>query len=59
MTCISSELAGKRLQLLKELVPSLAHVAVLYNSEDHNKVSEYKQSQDAAISLGLTIANKG
>ena len=52
LTCISSELAGKRLQLLKELVPSLAHVAVLYNPEDH---TEYKQSQEAASRLKLTL----
>lgn len=55
MTCISSELAGKRLQLLRELVPSLVHVAVLYNPEDHNKESEYKQSQEAASRLKLTL----
>jgi putative tryptophan/tyrosine transport system substrate-binding protein len=55
MACISSELAGKRLQLLKELVPSLAHVAVLYNPEDHNKESEYEQSQEAASRLKLTL----
>src|SRR5580704_6118109 len=30
-SCISSDLAGKRLQMLKELVPALARVAVLYN----------------------------
>src|SRR5262245_28197925 len=30
-SCISSELAGRRLQLLKEIVPALARVAVLYN----------------------------
>ena len=55
LTCISSELAGKRLQLLRELVPSLVHVAVLYNPEDRNKESEYKQSQEAARSLKLTL----
>jgi putative ABC transport system substrate-binding protein len=31
LTCISSQLASKRLQLLKEVVPPLARVAVLYN----------------------------
>ena len=54
LSCISSEMAGKRLQLLKELVPSLAHVAVLYNPAS-NKESEYKQSQEAARSLKLTL----
>jgi putative ABC transport system substrate-binding protein len=55
LTCISSDLAGKRLQLLKELVPALARVAVLYNPEDRNKASEYKQIQQTAGSLKLTL----
>jgi putative tryptophan/tyrosine transport system substrate-binding protein len=55
LTCISSELAGKRLQLLKELVPPLAGVAVLYNPEDRNKEWEYRQSQEAADKLKLML----
>jgi putative ABC transport system substrate-binding protein len=55
LTCISSDLAGKRLQLLKELVPALARVAVLYNPEDRNKALENKQTQEAARSLQLTV----
>ena len=54
-TCISSDLAGKRLQILKELVPALAHVAVLYNPDDRNKSLEYKEAQVAARSLNLTL----
>jgi putative ABC transport system substrate-binding protein len=54
LTCISSELASKRLQFLKELVPALARVAVLFNPEDRNKAAEYKQTQEAARSLRLT-----
>ena len=55
MTCISSELVGKRLQMLKEFVPALARVAVLYNPEDRNKAWEYKQIQEAARTLKLTV----
>jgi len=55
VTCISSELAGKRLQMLKELVPALTRVAVLYNPTDRNKVLEYKQVQEAARSMNLTL----
>jgi putative tryptophan/tyrosine transport system substrate-binding protein len=54
-TCISSELAGKRLQILKELVPALARVAVLYNPDDRNKSLEYKNVQEAAHSMNLTL----
>jgi len=56
LTCISSELAGKRLQLLKELVPGPGPVAVLYNPGDHNKVEEYKQMQHAAQRLDIALA---
>ena len=54
-TCISSELAGKRLQMLKELVPALARVAILYNPDDRNKSLEYKEAQVAARSMDLTL----
>jgi putative ABC transport system substrate-binding protein len=54
-SCISSDLAGKRLQMLKELVPTLARVAVLYNPEDRNKAFEYKEVEVAARSMNLTL----
>jgi putative ABC transport system substrate-binding protein len=54
-TCISSELAGKRLQILKELVPGLARVAVLYNPNDRNKSLEAKEARVAADSMDLTL----
>jgi len=55
LTCISSDLAGKRLQMLKELVPALSRVAILYNPEDHNKALEYRQALEAARTLNLTL----
>jgi putative ABC transport system substrate-binding protein len=55
LTCISSELAAKRLQLLRELLSTLTRVAILYNPEDRNKEWEYKQSQEAADKLKLTL----
>jgi putative ABC transport system substrate-binding protein len=55
LTCISSDLASKRLQMLKELVPALSRVAILYNPEDHNKALEYRQAQEAARTLNLTL----
>jgi putative ABC transport system substrate-binding protein len=55
VTCDSEGLAGKRLQLLKELLPALANVAVLYNPEDRNNGLRYKQIQEVANSLDLTL----
>jgi len=55
LTCISSDLAGKRLELLGKLVSGLSRVAVLYNPEDANKAPEYRLTQDAAHKLSLTV----
>jgi putative ABC transport system substrate-binding protein len=55
VTCISKELASKRVQLLKELLPTLVNIAALYNPEDRNKELEYRQIQEAANSLDLTL----
>jgi putative ABC transport system substrate-binding protein len=41
--------------LLKELVPALVNIAALYNPEDRTRESEYKQIQEAANSLDLTL----
>ncbi len=41
--------------MLKELVPALSRVAVLYNPGDRNKAPEYKQVQEAARSMNLTL----
>lgn len=55
LTCISSDLAGKRLELLKELVPGLTRVAVLFNPNDPNKAPEYSLMRDAGSKLNLTV----
>ena len=55
MTLLSGELGGKRLELLKEAVPKLARVAVLYDPTSPNNVLELKEVQTAARPLGLTV----
>ncbi len=50
---VSSETAGKRLQLLKEAVPSVTRVAVLW-SPDHPD-GEYRSAEAAARQLGIRI----
>jgi hypothetical protein len=55
VSCMSTDLAGKRLQLLKELVPALVNIAALYNPGDRTRDLEYKQVQEAANSLDLKL----
>ena len=56
ITNLSRELGGKRLELLKEAVPKLARVAVLYDPATPGSVLEVKEVLPvAARALGLTI----
>jgi putative tryptophan/tyrosine transport system substrate-binding protein len=52
---IESVLAGKRLELLKETVPKLGRMAILWNPRDLSSVQQWKQSQAAAPELGLQL----
>ena len=53
-TLLSRELGGKRLELLKEAVPKVARVAVLYEPVPASAL-ELKEIQDGARALKLTI----
>ena len=56
LTHISRELGGKRLELLKEAVPKLARVAVLYEPAISGPAFEVKEVLPvAARALGLTV----
>ena len=56
ITNLSGELGGKRLELLKEAVPKLTRVAVLYEPGSPPSLREVKEFlPDAARALGLTI----
>ncbi len=56
LTSLSGELGGKRLELLKEAVPKIARVAVLYDPATPANVLEVKEVLPvAARALGLTF----
>jgi putative tryptophan/tyrosine transport system substrate-binding protein len=55
LAILTGELGGKRLELLKEAVPKLARVAVLYDPAAPGSVREVKEVPVAARALGLTI----
>ena len=56
ITILSRELGGKRLELLKEAVPKLAHVAVLYDPTSRAGVLQVKEVLPvAARALKLTL----
>ena len=55
ITSMNEELAGKRLELLKETNPKVSRVAVLWNSTNPGTVLNFKQTQAAAQELGLQL----
>jgi putative tryptophan/tyrosine transport system substrate-binding protein len=54
-TTISRELIGKRLELLAEVVPGVARVAVLWNSSNPATVFALEQTQASAQSLSIPL----
>jgi putative tryptophan/tyrosine transport system substrate-binding protein len=54
-TNISAVLAGKRLELLKETIPTLSRVAVLWSPNSPGNAQQWKESQLPARELGLQL----
>lgn len=55
LTSITPVLAAKRLEILREIVPSLARVAVIWTPEAPAGTYAWKQIQDPAHTLGLQL----
>ena len=53
LSIMSTELAGKRLDLLREVVPKLARVAVLGNPGNPSNALQFAQLRDAAAKLNV------
>ena len=55
LSVLMPELSGKRLELLKEVVPGMTRVAVLWNAANPANALTWKQMQAAAGALGLML----
>ena len=53
---LTSELAAKRLQLLRDLIPDLGLIGVLVNPDNPNAATDPQDLQDAAATLGLKLS---
>ena len=53
------DLSAKRLELLKEAVPTASRIAVLWNTEDRAMTQRYQQIDRAAQALALSIQPLG
>jgi putative ABC transport system substrate-binding protein len=52
---LSGELAAKRLELLKEVVPGLSRTAVLWNGANPANALAWRETDGAARALGVTL----
>jgi putative tryptophan/tyrosine transport system substrate-binding protein len=55
MSLMAPDLGGKRLELLKELLPQLGRVAVLWNAANPYAAIVFKETQAAGRTLGIEI----
>ena len=56
LTFLSLEVAGKRVDLLKQAVPHLRKLAILSNTDHPGERSERRATEEAAQALGLAVA---
>jgi putative ABC transport system substrate-binding protein len=52
---LTAEVSGKRLEILKKVVPGVSRAAVLWNSANPALVFSWKETQGAARALGVTL----
>ena len=59
LTSIAGDLEGKRLELLREVVPGLSHVAVFWNPASPFQVISEKEVQTAARAFRMKVLSLG
>jgi len=55
LSTLSPEISGKRLQLLREVIPGLSRVAFLWNPDSRGNLLDYKETEAAARSLHVEL----
>jgi len=55
LSLMSRDLAGKRLELLKEILPGLSRAAVLWNADNPFSALVFKETERAAQTLGINV----
>ena len=56
VSLLSLDLVGKRIEILKELVPRLSHVAIIANPDHHGEARERDASKAAADRLDIQVS---
>ena len=59
VTSINSELSGKRLELLKQLIPRASRVAILWDLDNRASALSARDTEAGAKSLGIVLQTAG
>jgi ABC-type uncharacterized transport system substrate-binding protein len=59
LTSIAAEMEGKRLELLREVIPRISHIAVLWNAASPIQVIQERETRAAAQVLGMKYLSLG
>jgi putative tryptophan/tyrosine transport system substrate-binding protein len=59
LTSLARDLSGKRLELLKETVPKMSRLAVLWNADEEGAAIALKEYEAAALSLKIQLQSLG
>jgi putative tryptophan/tyrosine transport system substrate-binding protein len=55
LSLLAPESSGKRLELLRQVIPGVARIALLWNPNDPGAAFSLKETQTAAATLGLSL----
>jgi putative ABC transport system substrate-binding protein len=55
LSILATELTGKRLELMKEILPDARHAALLYNPSDDGAATRLAEAQHATRTLGMAL----
>jgi putative ABC transport system substrate-binding protein len=59
VTELGTELSAKRLEILRDALPALSRVAMLWNAADLGMTLRYRSAEDAARVLGIKVQTVG
>src|SRR5262245_26227501 len=59
LSLLATELSGKRLEMLREIVPNVSRVAMVWNDTNPSMVLRANETKDAAAKLGVTVQSIG
>jgi putative ABC transport system substrate-binding protein len=59
LTSLNPDLVGKRLDLLRELLPKMARIAVLWQSTSHSSALSFREVENRVQASGIDMVNMG